>query len=226
MTPVPPPASPCLRVHLDYFNSDNSRAGSRFNLGYAGAAPTAANCVTLATDVAAAWNTNLAPLISSEWSLREVDVQDIATETGASGVWTGNDAGSSAGAVLPSQVATNIEFNIARRYRGGKPRMFLPCPGASAQSTPADWTSDFTAAVDTGITAFFAELEALSIGAVGQLTHVNLSYYQGFKNITNSSGRERAVPTYRAAALLDTVTGYSTKQTMGSQRRRRTSTSY
>jgi len=76
------------------------------------------------------------------------------------------------------------------------------------------------------MTAFMAEIEALSVGAVGALGHVNLSYYQGFKNITNSSGRERAVPTYRNTALLDVVQGYAAKSVVGSQRRRRTSTTY
>jgi hypothetical protein len=59
---------------------------------------------------------------------------------------------------------------------------------------------------------------------MGTLAHVNLSYYKGFTNVTNSSGRERAVPTYRDAALVDPVTGYFGKAIMGSQRRRRTST--
>jgi hypothetical protein len=61
---------------------------------------------------------------------------------------------------------------------------------------------------------------------MGVLAHVNLSYYKGFVNVENSSGRERAAPTYRDSALLDPVTGYVVKQVVGSQRRRRTATTY
>jgi hypothetical protein len=79
--------------------------------------------------------------------------------------------------------------------------------------------------VNSGVAAFFSEIEGLSVGSMGTLQHVNLSYYKGFTNITNSSGRERAVPTYRTVATHDNVTGYSAKAIIGSQRRRRTSTS-
>lgn len=224
MTPVPPPASPCVRVRLIYNDAAGNEAGSRFYLSYTGSAPSGANASTLASDVHGAWASHLASLVSSSFALIEVDVLDIATDTGLSGQWTGQENGTDAASILPASAATNVEFNIARRYRGGKPRMFLPPPDNNQLNTQAAWKASFVAAVNTGIAAFFAELEALDIGSMGTLAHVNLSYYQGFKNITNSSGRERAVPQYRTSALLDTVTGYACKTIVGSQKRRRTST--
>jgi hypothetical protein len=214
-----------MRVRLDYTADAGTLAGSRFYLSYAGAAPTGGNCITLATDIAAAWNTHLAPQINDQYALTEIDVLDIATDSGLSGQWTGSDSGTDTSASLPGNMAVNVEFNISRRYRGGKPRMFLPSPGNDGLATINKWTPDYIAATNTAIAAFYTEIEALSIGAVGTLAHVNLSYYKGFTNITNSSGRERAVPTYRAAAVLDTVVGYATKAVVGSQRRRRTATS-
>lgn len=224
MTAPPLPASPCVRVKLDYVNTDTFDAGSRFYLSYAGAAPTPGNCATLASDIAGAWSTHLAGLVHADWSLTEVDVLDIATLLGASGQWTGSDPGTLTGQVLPSQCATNVEFGIARRYRGGKPRMFLPSASAAQLQDSAHWLAGYIANVNSGMGAFFSEIEALSVGAVGALQHVNLSYYAGFKNITNSSGRERAVPQYRSAALLDPVESYLCKAVVGSQRRRRTAT--
>jgi hypothetical protein len=226
MTPVPPPASPCVRVRLDYQQDTGNLGGSRFFLSYAGSAPTGANCTALADGIEAAWVANLQPLISNVWSLVEVDVLDIATEMGLSGQWTGTETGSRSGISLPSQCCTNVEYNIARRYRGGKPRMFLPPGVGNDQASPDQWSDTYIGEVNTGMAAFFAAIAALSIGAMGALAHVNLSYYKGFTNITNSSGRERAVPTYRDSALLDTVSGYSAKTVIGSQRRRRTATTY
>jgi hypothetical protein len=224
VTPVPPPASPCLRVKLDYTQSDGYLGGNRFFLSYAGAAPTAGNCVTLAGDIAAAWETDIAPIVDENWALTEVDVLDIATEMGASGHWTGSNAGMDSGTGLPAQCAVNVEYDILRRYRGGKPRIFLP-PGTASQTLDAGhWESSYITSVNTQMAAFFAAIAALSVGAVGALAHVNLSYYSGFKNVTNSSGRERAVPQYRTAALVDPVTGYSCKGLIGSQRRRRNAT--
>lgn len=226
MTAPPLPASPCLRVKLDYNDVPGNLLGSRFYLSYAGSAPTAANCATLASDIATQWEDAFPSLVSSQYSLAEIDVLDIASLTGASGQWTGSHNGSDSSQYITSSVAVNTEFTIARRYRGGKPRMFLPPPGSDKLNGVNLWTGDYITAVNGAYVAFFAAIAALDIGSVGALSHVNLSYYTGFKNITNSSGRERAVPQYRDAALLDTITGYNTKAIVGSQRRRRTSTSY
>lgn len=226
MTAVPLPEIPCVRVRLDYTDNAGTLAGSRFYLSYSGAAPTGGNCTTLAGDIAAAWDTHLAASVNEGIALTEVDVLDIATETGLSGQWSGSNAGTDSSNQLPSQCAVNIEFNIARRYRGGKPRMFLPPAGNDALATADKFTNTYIDSVNTAMVAFIGEIAALSIGSVGTLAHVNLSYYKGFTNITNSSGRERAVPTYRSVALADSVLGYATKAVIGSQRRRRTATAY
>ena len=226
MTPVPPPASPCVRVRLEYTSVNGTLAGSRFYLSYAGASPTAGNCTTLAEDIAAAWGTHLAPVVGNGYALTEVDVLDITTDLGLSGVWTGSTSGSEGATTVPDSAAMNVEYNISRRYRGGKPRMFLPPPSRDQMDGNNVWLSDFLGTVNTALGAFMTEIEALTIGAMGALAHVNLSYYKGFTNVTNSSGRERAVPTYRDTALLDIVQGYAAKATIGSQRRRLRSTSY
>lgn len=226
MTAPPLPESPCLRVRLEYTQTDEFLCGSRFYLSYAGAAPTPGNCATIAADVEAAWLANMAPHISTDYALTEVDVLDIASVTGSSGQWTGSEAGTVSGTPLPAQCAMNVEYNIARRYRGGKPRMFVPPSQTSDMVNASHWSPSVVTATTAYMLAFFTAVEAISVGAVGALQHVSLSYYNGFTNITNSSGRERAVPKYRAAALVDPVEGYAAKAVIGSQRRRRISTTY
>lgn len=224
MTVPPLPDVPCVRVRCLWSDGVGAQhGGSRFYLSYTGSAPSAANCATLGGDVATAWGTDLASLIHSDYTLTEVDVLDIATRSGASSVSTVSVPGTRAGTPMSLNTCTNIEFDIARRYRGGKPRIFLPAGVQGDLQTLASWTSSFITACNTGITDFMAALEALSIGSMGTLQHVNLSYYSGFTNHTSTSGRERAVPTYRPTALHDNVEGYSTKAIVGSQRRRRTS---
>lgn len=224
MTAPPLPASPCVRVRLGYTATAGTDMGSRFYLSYSGSAPTAANCLTLATDIAGAWNTHLAAICYSLISLTEVDVLDIATDSGAFGTATVDYAGGLTGGTLTANAAINVEFDIARRYRGGKPRMFLPPPDDTALGSVDKWSNTFVGTVNTAFAAFMSEVSGLSVGSMGSLAHVNLSYYKGFINVTNSSGRERAAPTYRDTALLDTVTGYACKAVVGSQRRRRTAT--
>lgn len=225
MTQVPLPDTPCFRVKLDYTEADGSQGSSRFHLSYSGGPPTAGNCQAVATGIGTAWANQLAEVVGLNWSLTEVDVIDIASDTGASGTVAVNHAGSSGLNPMPAQVCTNVEYDIARRYRGGKPRMFLPPPGDAQRANDAHWTAGFITQVNTQLTAFFADIHALTGVGVSALSHINLSYYQGFTNVTNSSGRTRAAATYRKVALSDPVISYACKGVMGSQKRRRTSTS-
>jgi hypothetical protein len=225
MTTVPLPDTPCVRVRLIYNDTDGNEMGNRFYLSYSGSAPSAANCATLASDISTAWGSNIKGLVIDSVSLVEIDVLDIATNSGLSGNWTGTITGTNGSGPVPIQAAINVEFGISRRYRGGKPRWFLPPANNSEMNGLNRWTGGFISTVNTDVAAFFTAVEALSVGSMGTLQHVNLSYYKGFTNITNSSGRERAVPTYRTVALHDNVTSYIGKVEMGSQKRRRTSTS-
>lgn len=226
MTTPPLPPSGVIRCRLDFADLSSNRSGCRFYIGYSGSAPTGSNLNTLATDISDAFSTDLAGEMSQNFALKEVDCLDIASYSGASGSWSGNINGGQSGTPLPLQVATNIEFEVARRYRGGKPRIYLPPSDTGNLQDAANWSASYVTAMNTNIAAFFTAIEALSIGAIGSLTHVNVSYYQGFTNHTNTSGRSRPVPTYRDTPVIDTVTGYNTKQLLSSQRRRRTATTY
>lgn len=227
MADVPLPASPCVRVNLVYEPPAANKAGSRFYVSYSGTAPDPTVCATLAGLVHTNWASHMAPVTPANWSLNEVDVLDIATRTGKSGQWTGAEPGTRTGTELPTQVASNVEFDIAERYRGGKPRMYCP-PGVAADgSNENEWASEYITAFNTAITDFFAGINGSSPGSMGTLQHVVLSYYHG-KNTATPPWRGpgyKYPPLYRDAAVLYTVEGYGLKAVMGSQRRRRTSTS-
>lgn len=227
MAPVPLPDTPCVRVRLVYNDGNGQLAGNRFYLSYSGSAPTAGNCSTLASDIETAWAADIAGLCAAgNYDLTEIDVLDIATDTGLSGQWTGSTASTRSGTALPIQVSTNVEFDIAPRYRGGKPRMYLPGGVEADLQTQATWNSAFIGDVNTGVGDFFAAIHALSIGAMGTLQHVNLSYYKGY-NTSSPPWRGpgfKYPPLYRSAALHDNVSGYACKAMLGSQRRRRSAT--
>lgn len=224
MTVVPLPDVSTIKVRLVYTTAAVADASTRLFFSYAGSAPSADNCVTLAGDIKDAWVAQLASLVTSNFALVEVDVLDIATDSGNFGSWEGSELGTRGGGEAPIQCALGIEYNIPRRYRGGKPRCYLPAGTLSDLDGVAQWTADFITEVETAFPAFISAVEALSVGAVGALAHINLSYYKGFTNITNSSGRERAVPKYRDTALSDIIDGYAPKKIISSQKRRRTST--
>lgn len=226
MATPPLPDVSTLRVKLDYNQGSLATSGNRLFFKYGGTAPTAANCATLASDISGAWGTHIAPLIQNNFYLTEVDVLDITTVTGLSGAWTGSVEGTRGSALTPASVATNIEYDISRRYRGGKPRIYLPPGSGDDLADESHWSGSFTSAVGTGWAAFISEIEALSVGAVGSLTHINLSYYSGVNTSTPPwrGPGFKYPPKYRDVALSDVISGYSVKTVVGSQRRRRTST--
>ena len=224
MAPVPLPDVPCVRVRMVGKDATNNDWGIRFYLSYAGSAPTGANCTTLAGDIMSALGGALQPLISESTTVTECDVLDIATSSGLSGQSTAAFAGTRAGTPLPAQVAFNLEYGIARRYRGGKPRTYLPVGVDSDMADVANWSNSFVNAVNAAVIAGFAAIEALSVGAMGALKHVNLSYYAGYQNIEIAGRRAKVIPLYRATALHDNITGYFGKLELSSQRRRRTAT--
>lgn len=221
-----PPNVPAVRVKLDYMNSDGTLAGSRFYLAYSGSAPTPANCVTLANDVVTQWGSHISGLISLHWTLNEVDVLDLASTSGNSGQSTTTSAGTASDPAPPANVAVNVEFNIARRYRGGKPRMYFPTTNNANLNDQSHWTPGFVTTFGGDVAAFFAALNALSIGSMGTLTHSNISFFDGV-NTSVPPWRGpgfKYPPKYRATALVDTVEGYAVKALVGSQRRRRQAT--
>lgn len=224
MATPPLPDVPCVRVRLIYNQGNPGEGGNRLYLSYSGSAPTGANCTTLATDIGAAWGLHIAPVVSATYELTEVDVLDIATNSGLSGQAHPDVGGDITDPELPDNCASNCEFNIARRYRGGKPRMYLPPPSTSQLANQSTYTALHVSNVGVQVAAFFAEIEALSIGAMGTLQHVNLSYYSGYTNVEVPGRRAKVIPNYRPLALHDNVVGYSPKAVIGSQRRRRSST--
>lgn len=224
MTVVPLPDIPCVRVRITGLDPRGNTWGTRFYLSYAGSAPTGANCTSLAGDIMTALGGQLQPLLSFQSSVQECDVLDIATSSGLSGQSTAAFDGTRAGTSLPAQVSVTIEYGIARRYRGGKPRAYLPLGMDADLLDVANWQGSFVNAVNAAMIAGFAAVEALSVGAMGALKHVNLSYYKGYQNVEIPGKRAYNTPMYQYPAVHDNITGYFCKGELSSQRRRRTST--
>jgi hypothetical protein len=225
MTLVPLPDTPCVRVRFLMTDSDGTELGNRIFLAYSGATPSASDLNTLATTISDAYAAHLAALTTPQITLNGVVVEDLASYAGATGTDNTAVVGSRSGVFPPNQIAFNLAYQISRRYRGGKPKGYWAFGSTDDFYTSRQWKAALVASVEAGFAAFIAAIVGSTFGASTVANHVNLSYKHGFTNIANSSGRERAVPTYRATATHDAVTGYIGKALFGSQRRRRSSTS-
>jgi hypothetical protein len=222
--PALPPAPNVIRINLDWTLQTSHGGGSRFYFHYTGGPPTDANLDTLATDVGTAYSANLASLAVAGIVLTNIVCTDLSTPTSAEGSAAVSIAGTLTGDNLPIDTCVNMRSVIARRYRGGRPKIFLPFGSQSSLNTGDDtWTSAFIDDVNAGWAAFKTALFALTGIGCTLDQHYNVSYYSGFASVQNPvTKRWRNIPTPRTGdAQLDTITSTTAQALVSQQRRRR-----
>lgn len=219
---MPALPSPGKVIRCDLFQTvgANTRVKDRIYFSYTGAGPNSSDLTTLATTISAAWNTNISPQQNTGVTLTGITLTDLASASGAQVVSTVSRVGSLAGTAMAAAVAMVVKFKIARRYRGGHPRFYLPGRVTADLASSTSWLSASGSSLATAFAAFITACEASPPTNIGTMTHSNVSYFSGFTNKTFPSGRTKAVPTARVTPAVDAVTGYSTNLQVASQRRR------
>src|SRR5271154_5712150 len=115
---------------------------------YSGTAPTDSELSSFCAGVFTSFGSNIANLFSPEVTLAEVTAEDLSSSTGAIGSSTLGSAGSRAGGYLGSGSTSCIRLEIARRYRGGHPRIYAPCGVLTDLVDANQWSTAYqTAAV-------------------------------------------------------------------------------
>jgi hypothetical protein len=219
MTPLPFVAG-VIRVDLIHKFGEDANAGSRFFLGYTGT-PTQAQMTQLASNVNTEWQSKLQTLAPGTVTLSEVVCTDLASGAGLVGVQLpSGSTGSRTGATLTGETALVANFKIGARYRGGKPRNYLPLGVAADLADPQTWTNAFLSSANTNVPNFYTGIAALS--SQPTITgHVAVSYYLGGTWIQHQpSGAYKFHPTLRATPVVYPVVGYTVRVRPGSQRRR------
>jgi hypothetical protein len=187
---------------------------------YSGGAPSGADLSSFATALVANGDADFGDLTGNTIGMNSAEVTDLASDTGhqasAGTPWVGTRG---AGINAPG-VAILVNHSIARRYRGGKPRTYLPLGIASDLTTAGVWSNTLVGEVSTGWGGWVAD----AITTYGSLTItniVNVSYYSGFTVVTSpTTGRSRNVPKLRTAPIVNTLTGHTVSAIVASQRRR------
>lgn len=219
--PALPDAPGCLRCALSGTIDTSNQWLTRFYVHYSGTAPATADLATFIGAIASTYTTNIKPLHVGLVELTQIEVIDLSSPTSAVGVSSEAISGSKTGTSIGAGVAMVTSYEIARRYRGGHPRGYWPWGGTGDLSGNNAWSSSFLTTCTTAITSFYTAVLAAGWTGAGTLTHVNVSYYEGFSVVTNPiTGRARNVPTLRTAPVTDNVTSVVCRSSLGSQRRR------
>lgn len=217
-----PFAPAVIRIKLLYTNQVRTNAIlNTLHYHYTGAAATDAEMLTLASNIAGYWADSLAAVHNTTVALTTVEVRDLTSDMGTTGVWTGSNAGSRSDTVNSAQLAGLVTYTIARSYRGGKPKMFLPCGDAIALASEGAWSGGFVSSAQAALDSFRADILA-DTSAVTFDSQVNVSYYEppNVVIINPVTGRARTVSTQRSAAQVDTITTATFQPQVATQRRR------
>jgi len=217
--PALPAVAKVVRCDLRYSLGVDSNVENRLFFSYAGAL-SQTDAQTFAGLVRAQWIAHPMVQLATTLTLFQTEVTDLTSSTAAQALDTTTGAGANANAAAPNGVAFIAKFKLARRYRGGHPKVYLPGATGNNIATGAVWNGTYANSV---MTAFAAGIGAIAGGApagMGAITHVNVSYFLGFHNVTLPSGRTVSRPTLRVAPVVDAVISYAFNPNVASQRRR------
>lgn len=219
--PALPPVPGVVRLRMIHQVSEDTNAGVGFFVQYTGTAPTAAQLNTFCQAVAGAWDSNLKAFASLDVKLLEVTAVDLSSSSGAVGSFLDGTTGTRTGHPLPASTSLLVNYHVNRRYRGGKPRSYFPFLVAEDLSDEQTWLAATLTAFTTAWNAFVAAIVGAGWTGAGSLSHVNVSYYEGFASVQNPvTHRWKNLSTPRATPVVDAITAVAINPKPGSQRRR------
>lgn len=217
-----PNAPQVIRVDFHHSLQADLNISTRTFWRYTSNAPSIADMNTLASHVATQWNTNLAPLAPTQVILTEVVVTDLTSASSARGSAAVSHAGTRGSNPNTINDTLLLNFEVARRYRGGKPRTYNPWGVEGDIGSAQQWAAAFITAAENGWSAFQTNMTGFDFGATQLGAQCNVSFYEGVNlPITLPSGRVKQSSAVRSGnALVDTITSFSANPYIGSQRRR------
>jgi hypothetical protein len=221
--PPLPPVPGVIRLQLRHTLGTDVDVLDRVYFQYAGDGPTNADLNAFCTSAVTEWGDFLAAMAHPNCILTETLAQDLSSDTGAIGSDPSHVVGTRSGGPLPAEVVSLINFQIARRYRGGKPRIYLPYGTDGDVLDPQHWTAAFVTALTTAWSSFVSALEAAVWSGGAPLEQTSVSYYLGSTASETGTGlymRGHTHPTLRPAPTTYLVTSFTVNPTPASQRRR------
>lgn len=219
MSALPPVPGVIAIEFLSAYGADDV-IKNRLHWAWSGTPLTVSEANTLAGEIQASFIARLLGFCSSSFEFLGVVVTDLSSDTSARGESSTSNVGTRSGAILPCSVVVNIGYEVARRYRGGRPKSMVNMGVEPDLATAQAWTSDFVESLGTAWGNMGNDIAALTWSGGGMGDQVNVSYYQGYTAVTYPSGRTKDVPKLRTDPLVEAIINTEVKVKLGSARRR------
>lgn len=197
-----------VKVQLHYQVGADTTAMTVHHFRYSGGPPNSSDCLQLASEINTAANP-LAAFLDTSSSLSGCTVTDLSTNLGGQNTQTRTLLGTETGGLLSAGTAYLLNLQIARRYRGGKPRNYFPFGTTTNINGRTQWVGVWHDSVQSALQTFFAQCLGLVGGATTLTAHVSVGYH-------DKTAPGGILPTPH----VDTITGYKGSLHIASQRRR------
>lgn len=138
---------------------------------YSGVAPSASNLSTLANSMVNAWQANIQSLVVAPIALNSVVATDMASNTGAQGVFSEIVTGTRGDDTIPANAALLVSYPTPLRYRGGHARSYILCGGFADLQDPMNWKPAFVNLVQTSWNTFLASVVGSTAGSTTLTAH-------------------------------------------------------
>lgn len=220
--PALPDVPQVVKLRLHYDVGTDTNAVTILHVKYTGAAPTPSDCDSFCTSVNSLTAAEWPIYLDTDTTFLGCDVTDLTSPTSASGSAATSVAGTRAGDPLGAATAVLAHYPVSRRYRGGKPRSYLPWGTSSDLGTRNTWASGSVTAFFTGWSAILNAIgAAFPLGSATIVGFLAVSYYgPPNRTVTGSTGRVRTISTTRVTPLEDGWSTFVISNKVASQRRR------
>jgi hypothetical protein len=223
MPPLPPVPNVFL-VQLKHTYSNDTDVANRVHCGFTGGSPSGTDLATFAQHIMSQASATWASEMSTAVTLTLVTVTDLSSPTGAVGTSTTSVPGTRAGSELPAHTCVLWNQKVARRYRGGKPRVYLPWGVAGDLLDAQHWTPAAITSFQSGLGNIIGAIQGVVVGPATTSALRNVSYYLGSTATLTGSGtayeRGHTRSTPRTTPLVDALTSNTINPRPATQRRR------
>lgn len=218
--PALAPVQGGIKLVLGFTIGIDTTTGTHFYFSTDAGAANASQLNQLTEAAASGWNTHMTPECPGQIILTSVTGTDLSSPTGAVDEVFPNYPGSRAGSPLAANACVLINYQVARRYRGGKPRNYAPGGTSGDLANLQTWAAAFQSSYTTAWRNMTNEILAALRASFPGGRQVNISYYSGHQWLPDQHGNYHYVPTPRPTPVLDTIGPGTASLTVGSQRRR------
>ena len=192
MAPPLPTPSGVVRFRMGHVIDNAGPYTSGFDLSYTGSGLTPAQLAACAGVVANAWSTDLAGACGTWVTLTSVVAVDLQNPSTPEGVVAVSHAGTRTGGGLLTSTATCLSFLPNRRYRGSRPKTFLPAGVYSDLLSQQHWSSTWITDIENAWGLFIAAIIANSPSGVTLGAQVYVSYIGRPYTVVSNAGKTRS----------------------------------